>query len=411
MGPLLRCGGIVLDLEGLAAPLGIVGDGQLHRMQDSHRALRCAVQIVPEAALQFGKFNDVRALRDADHLAEIADGLCGVAAAAEAAERGHAGIVPAAHVPLFDQLAELSLAHHGVVDAEPRKFDLAGLVVRDGDVVHDPVVKRAVVLIFQGAERVRDALERVLDRMREVVHREDAPFRALAVMVDVADAVNDRIAHVEIAAGKVDLRAQGHLPFGDLAVLHLLEQRQVLLDRPVAVGRGRRDADVAAVRPELFRRQFADVGKSLFDQLDGKLIVLFKVIGAVVETVAPVEAEPVDVLHDGFHVFGIFLGRVGIVHAQVAQAAELLRHAEIDAQGLAVADVQIAVGLRRKTGVYGHAFILAALRNVLRDERVNEIAAAAFAAFVFRKHLFRLRGIRHQVLLFRHGAAPFSWIC
>ena len=47
--------------------------------------------------------------------------------------------------------------------------------------------------------------------------------------------------------------------------------------------------------------------------------------------------------------------------------------AEVDAQGLAVADVQIAVGLRRETGVDGHSLELTTLCDVLVDKVQNKV--------------------------------------
>ena len=90
-----------------------------------------------------------------------------------------------------------------------------------------------------------------------------------------------------------------------------------------------------------------------------------------------------DIVLDGVDIFDVLLGGVGIVHPQVAQAAEFLRRAEINAQSLAVADVQIAVGLRRKAGVDRHPGKLAAGGNILRNKGMNEIHG-----FVFRQ-LFR----------------------
>ena len=46
----------------------------------------------------------------------------------------------------------------------------------------------------------------------------------------------------------------------------------------------------------------------------------------------------------------LFLLRIGIVEAQMAHAAVVARKAEVQADGLRVADVQIAVRLRRKAG-------------------------------------------------------------
>ena len=65
---------------------------------------------------------------------------------------------------------------------------------------------------------------------------------------------------------------------------------------------------------------------------------------------APIEAEPAHVALDGVDIFLLLLGRVGVVEAQVAVAAELLGDAEIEADRLGVADMEIAVRLRRKAG-------------------------------------------------------------
>ena len=208
----------------------------------------------------------------------------------------------------------------------------------------------------------------------------------------------------------LDLRAEDLFAICEFACAHAFEEIEILFDGTVApraflAGLGQRAAGLA----DLVGRLVIDVGEALLDHEDGVFVHLFKIVGAVVETVAPVEAEPVDILHDRFHVFGIFLGGVGVVHAQVAQTAELLRHAEIDAQRLAVPDMQVSVRFRRKTGMNCHAFILAALRNVFRDKRVDEIAAAEISRF--RTGLFCLRGSHiPQHFFFCHSEAPLFQI-
>ena len=82
-----------------------------------------------------------------------------------------------------------------------------------------------------------------------------------------------------------------------------------------------------------------------------------------------------DVLLDGFHKLHVFLGGVGVIHTQVAQAAKLLGSAEVNDQGLAVADVQVAVGLRREPGVNGFAGEPAPFGNIFFNKGVNEILA------------------------------------
>ena len=109
-------------------------------------------------------------------------------------------------------------------------------------------------LKFQRAQRVRNALERVLNRVSKVVHRIDAPLVALAVMVHVADAVDDGVSHVEVAGGKVNLCAQRLGALREFAVFHALEKIEVFFDRTVAVRRVRGLSDVAAILAELLRR-------------------------------------------------------------------------------------------------------------------------------------------------------------
>ena len=135
---------------------------------------------------------------------------------------------------------------------------------------------------------------------------------------------------------------------------------------------------VAAVLAKLVRRQLAHVGEPLLDKLNGVFVGFFKVIRAIIKTVAPVEAEPVDVLLDRLHELGILLGGIGVVHAQVADPAEVLRRAEVDGQGLAVADVEVAVRLGREAGVDLHPGELAALCDVFLYKSVDKVSGVLF---------------------------------
>ena len=111
------------------------------------------------------------------------------------------------------------------------------------------------------------------------------------------------------------------------------------------------DVSDPAILPDLVGRKAVDIRFALADQMLGILIHLLEVVGGVEQAVGPVEPEPADVLLDGVDVLDIFLRRVGVVEAEVAQAAELLGDAEVQADGLRMADVQISIRLRRKTGV------------------------------------------------------------
>src|SRR3954453_4460347 len=98
----------------------------------------------------------------------------------------------------------------------------------------------------------------------------------------------------------------------------------------------------------LFRGQIIDVSFAIFDQLDRPLIELVEIIGSIEETV-PVEAKPLDVLHNGVKVLDIFLLRIGVVEARGCVSSELVGKTEIEADPFGMSDMQIDVRLRRKS--------------------------------------------------------------
>ena len=157
--------------------------------------------------------------------------------------------------------------------------------------------------------------------MRVVVHRVDAPRVAGAVMVRAADAVQHRVAHVDVRRRHVDLRAQHARAVGELAGAHPPEQVEVLVHRAVAVrALAARLRQRAAVLADLVGGQVVDVRLAVADQLLGAVVELLEVVGRVVEPVVPREAEPPDVFLDRFDVLGVFRDRIRVVEAQVARA-------------------------------------------------------------------------------------------
>jgi hypothetical protein len=91
---------------------------------------------------------------------------------------------------------------------------------------------------------------------------------------------------------------------------------------------------------------------------------------------APVEAQPTDILHDGLDVFPLFLDRVRVVEAQIAVAAEGERDAEVQADRLGMADVQVAVGLRREPRDHG---LVTARLQVRAHDVADEVRADGFS--------------------------------
>ena len=174
---------------------------------------------------------------------------------------------------VLHQLQKLALAHHRVVQIQPRELDLLrpGVLERVAEFADEPVVQRPVILELERAQRVRDALNRVRQRMREVVHRIDAPRVAGPMMRGVPDAIERRVAHVEIRRRHVDLRAQDVRAVLELARAHPGEEVEVFVDRTVPVrtvlaGLGQR----APVPSDLLGREAVDVGAAARDQLDAR---------------------------------------------------------------------------------------------------------------------------------------------
>ncbi|MNC35625.1 hypothetical protein D3C75_841140 [compost metagenome] len=104
--------------------------------------------------------------------------------------------------------------------------------------------------------------------------------------------------------------------------------------------------------------------------MHGPVVQLVEVVGGVTLLAGPLEAQPLNVRLDRVNVFLVFLGRVGVVEAQVALAAEFLGQAEVQADRLGMADVQVAVGLRREAG--DDLGVLAGFQVGL-DDRAEEV--------------------------------------
>ncbi len=218
----------------------------------------------------------------------------------------------------------------------------------------DPVVERPVILELEGAQRVGDPFDGIGQAVGVVVHRVDAPGVAGPVVRHLENPVDDRIAQVEVGGGHVDFGPQDMAALCEFAVFHPLEEIEVVLDAAVApgalppgFGQG------AAVFPDGIGRELADIGLAEPDQLQRKIVEGGKIVGGIEQFVVPVETEPFDIAHDRFDVGDLFLARVGIVEAHVADAVVFQGNAEIEADRLGMTDVEKAVRLRGKPGHRG----------------------------------------------------------
>ena len=85
------------------------------------------------------------------------------------------------------------------------------------------------------------------------------------------------------------------------------------------------------------------------------------------------------VRHDGPDVFCFLLRRIGIVHADVADAAELASDPEVETDRFRVADVQITIRLGRKAR---DDLLVFSGAQILRDDVADEVRRS----FCFSRH-------------------------
>src|SRR5262245_9666697 len=198
---------------------------------------------------------------------------------------------------------------------------------------------------------MRDVLDRIGLTVCEVVAGIDAPLCAGARMRCMQDAIERGIAHIDVAGAHIDLGTQDTPAGWKFARAHATEEVEVLIHAATAVGTilaglGER----AAIGAHLVLALVIDIGLASTDQVLGPIVELLEIIRGMIEVLAPIEAEPAHVTFDRVDVFLLLLGGVGVVEAQVAAAAELFGDAEVEADRLGMADVQVAVGLGRKAG-------------------------------------------------------------
>ncbi len=125
-----------------------------------------------------------------------------------------------------------------------------------------------------------------------------------------------------------------------------------------------------------------DVGQTGLDEVFSPVVELPEVVRGVQDRHGWLEPEPAHIVHDRVDVLAFLGVRVGVIQAQVAHAAELLRDTEVDADGLGVPDVQVPVGLGRKPGLHPPAERIRS--HVRSDPITHEIAGGG--EFFGRSH-------------------------
>ncbi len=240
--------------------------------------------------------------------------------------------------------------------------------------------------------------------MRVVIHRVDAPLIAGTVVRCVQDAIHDRIAHVDVGRGHIDLGAQHAASVRELAPLHAEKEVEVFFNGAVAVravlaGLGER----APVLADLVGGKVIDVSFSRLDELQCPLVELAEVVGGVTQAL-PVEAEPAHVLLFGIDVLLFLLRGIGVIEAQVGLAAELVGETEVETDGFGVANVEVAVVLGGKPGLDLGIAVLFGMQ-VPCDDVTEEIGCASVLTWCDGAFWIR---VGHDYYLLFHGRAALN---
>ena len=143
----------------------------------------------------------------------------------------------------------------------------------DAELLQKPVIQRAVSLEFQSADGMGDALDGVGLPVGEIVHRIDLPGVAGAVVAGFEDAVEHRVAQVEVGRGHIDFGPQHPAALSEFPGPHPGEQVQILGDGAVAVGAfPARFGEGAAMFADFVKGQVVHIGRAPFNQRHGVLI-------------------------------------------------------------------------------------------------------------------------------------------
>jgi hypothetical protein len=303
-----------------------------------------------------------------------------VPSAAHAHDGGHTRIVPSVDVTLLHQLQQLAFARHRVGQFRRANSICCGCD-GTGRCSNQPVVKRTMIFELERAERMRDVLDCVRRGMREVVHRVDAPVVTGAVMVRAANAIEHRVAHVDVRRRHVDARAQYVSAVLELARAHPRQQIEVLLNGAVPV------RTVHARLRSAFRaggvfRPHSDCRRRRARCESGVRRSRRASRNNPRRSAArPAHANPSHRTSDSIdstYSTSSFAG-VRVVVAKVARTGELGGNAEIQADRLRVADMQIPVRLRRKP--CRHTGAMPAGFQVIRNDGADEIEWSRRVAF------------------------------
>ena len=383
--------GVVDAGEVLGLILGIVGNRNLQRLQNSHTTLSSLIQILAHAELHQAQVDHVIALSNTNLLGKCTHRCRGVTLTTQSADCRHTGIVPTHYDTALNEFQQLTLTHHRVGQVQTSKLIL--VAGENLQLFDKPIVQRAVNVELQSTDRVSDLLDRVALTVCIVIHRVDAPLVTRTVVISVNNTIHNRVTEQHIGVSHIDLSTQHAATVLELACTHTLEQIQVLLDRTIAPGRrSTRNGYRTAVLANLLLSLVVDVCQTLFDEHLCPLVQLLEIVRCIV-LASPIETEPLDILFDRIYILGILLYGVGIVETQVTLTAILLSQTEVQADTLGVSNMQITVRLGRETSL-NSCITLGDGTGYDLFEKIERLLSAVLFVNVFNCHNLKIFGVK-----------------
>ena len=192
--------------------------------------------------------------------------------------------------------------------------------------------------------------------------------------------INNRVSHVDIGGSHIYFCTKNLFSVRIFTGLHLLKQSHIFFDGTISgrillagLFKG------ASVLFDFLRTQIGYISLSLLNQLHCTLIHLSKIVGCKEQSVLPIRAEPLNIRKDGLHKFRLFLCGVCIIKSHVELTAIFFRQTVVQQNTFGMPDMQIAIGLRRETGVNG---VIHALCQILINRCLNKISGFCFAHFL-----------------------------
>mmetsp|Transcript_15555 Transcript_15555/g.39607 ORF Transcript_15555/g.39607 Transcript_15555/m.39607 type:complete len:576 (+) Transcript_15555:645-2372(+) len=330
---------------------------------------------------------------DADVLAEVVDGFRRGTPPPEPGQREQSGIVPAIHMAIGDKRVQLPLAHDAVRHVQARVLPYQRLVQAQD--LQQPVVRCSPGLELEGAQGVRDLLQRVHDTVGEVVGWVDAPLVTRVRVSAELDAVRDEVVHVKVVVPHVHLHPERGLSLIHETQAHVLEELERLRDGPVAP---RAILLQRAVLRNLVARLVVHVGVARFYELHREGVQLIEVVARVSYPIW-LPAHPRNDLFDVVDVLRLLRGGIGVVETKATQAVVPLGHAEVHEHGLGVADVEVPIRLGREAGHdLAAGFRQVLLQLLLGVRNPHDVAVAKVDS---RVHNVVLAGLRQKCVRVR----------